>query len=131
MRPLRSNPMQLNATCGEPATPGSEPLGDLEPARELALAAILAGKPYNGVTALAGVSRVTLWRWMTGDPKFIARYNAGRRELVDQARAELLTLASSVVKVIRRTLEQGTGDGGYKNFLAAVKTLELLGCGGS
>jgi hypothetical protein len=36
-----------------------------------------------------------------------------------------------VTKVIRRTLEQGTGDGGYKNFLAAVKTLELLGCGGS
>jgi hypothetical protein len=122
--------MKPDATSGEPATPAPDQIGELEPSQELVLAALLAGKPYREVTSAGGVSRTTVWRWLTGDPRFIARYNAGRRELVEQAQSELLTLASSAVGVIRRTLEKGTGDGGYKNFLAAVKVLELLGCGG-
>jgi hypothetical protein len=39
--------MQLNATCGEPATPAPDQIGELEPLQELVLTAFLAGKPYR------------------------------------------------------------------------------------
>jgi hypothetical protein len=97
--------MQENATSGELTTLPPDRAEALEPAQERALAALLAGKPYGEAATAAGVHRATLWRWMTGDPRFMARYNAGRRELVDQARAELLTLGCAAIKAIRETLE--------------------------
>jgi hypothetical protein len=119
--------MKHNATSGEPATPDSDPIGDLEPAQELAMAALLAGKPYRAAAKAGGVNRVTLWRWLTGDPRFIAKFNMGRRELADQTRAELLNLGQSAIKAMRATLE--SGDPALR-FKAATKVLELLGCGG-
>jgi hypothetical protein len=57
----------------------------------------------------------------------MARYNAGRRELVDQARAELLALGQSAIKAIRETLD---GPDPALRYKAAEKTLELIGCDG-
>src|SRR5262249_30797675 len=119
-RPSRSDAMRRNATS--PATP--EHTEPLEPAQELALSALLAGKSYGEAATAAGCHRATLWRWVTGDPRFIARYNAGRRELVDRARAELLTLGQAAIRAIRETLE---GPDPALRFRAAVKTLALLG----
>jgi hypothetical protein len=61
--------MKPDATSGEPAAPDSDPIGELEPAQELALAALLAGKPHRDAAKAGGVNRVTLWRWLTGDPR--------------------------------------------------------------
>jgi hypothetical protein len=120
--------MQHDATPGELTTLPPDQAEALEPAQELALAALLAGKPLGEAAAAAGCHRATLWRWMTGDPRFMARYNAGRREMADQARTELLTLGQSAIKAIRETLE--SPDPALR-FKAAVKTLELIGCDGS
>jgi hypothetical protein len=119
--------MKHDATSGEPTTPGPDQIGELEPSQELVLAALLAGKPYSDVASAGRVSRTTVWRWLTGDPKFIARYNAGRRELADETRAGLLILGQSAITAIRETLE--SGDPALR-FKAATKVLELLGCDG-
>jgi hypothetical protein len=117
--------MQPNETSGN----GSAPLppDTLEPGQEIALAALLAGKPLGEAAAAASCHRSTLWRWLQADPAFMARYNRGRLELIDQARAELLTLAAKAVAVLRETLEAGDPS---MRFKAAVRTLELLGCDG-
>jgi hypothetical protein len=110
-----------------PATMTGDQAEALEPAQEVALAALLTGKPLGEAASAAGRHRSTLWRWLQTDPALIAAYNRGRRELADQARAELLTLGAEAVKAIREALE--SDDPGLR-FRAAVKTLELLGCDG-
>jgi hypothetical protein len=117
--------MQPNETSGNGSA--TLPPDTLEPGQEIALTALLAGKPLGEAAAAAGCHRSTLWRWLQADPAFMARYNRDRLELIDQARVELLTLAASAVKVIRETLEAGDPP---MRFKAAVKTLELLGCDG-
>jgi hypothetical protein len=109
-----------------PSTPEQADDDALDPSQELALAALLAGKTYGEAATAAGVHRGTVWRWLTGDPRFIARYNAGRREIADRARAGLLTLGQLAIKAVQEALE---GDDPALRFKAAVKTLELLGVG--
>ncbi len=123
--------MRRNKTPGGKSTPTPNQARALDPAQEIALAALLAGKPVTEAATVAGCHRSSVWRWLTDDPSFIAAYNLGRRELVDQNRAELLALGPAAVKVIRNMLEQGTGDGGFKDFQCACKVLEMIGCAGA
>ncbi len=118
--------MRQNATPGdELATLPPDQAEALEPAQEIALAALLAGQSASAAAEASGCHRSTLWRWIQTDPRFMARLYRGRHELAEQARAELLTLSSAAVRVLRETLENGESS---LRFKAAVKTLELLGC---
>src|SRR6516164_5845206 len=98
--------MQQNATPGdEPTTPAGDQAEALEPVQEIALTALLAGRPITEAAAVAGCHRSTVYRWLQDDSLFVARLNASRREIADQARAELLALGTAAVAAIRETLE--------------------------
>jgi len=68
----------------------------------------------------AGVSRMTLYRWMHKDANFIAAWNAWRRMQVKVARSRLLGLTNTAIDAVETSLTAGDGK-------LAVKVLERMG----
>jgi len=71
--------------------------------RELALAALLAEPTVEAAAVKAGVSPVTLWRWLQ-EPDFHEAYRDARRKVVSQAVSHLQNAATEAVEALRRNL---------------------------
>jgi hypothetical protein len=78
----------------------------LSGAQETALAALPAGGTFVKAAAEAGVSRVTVYRWVRDDPHFQAAYTAWQQEAAESARARLVKLADKAVDVVERALDR-------------------------
>ncbi len=76
----------------------------LTPKQEAALVALLAHGTVEGAYEAAGVSKVTMWRFMQ-DAAFQARYRAMRRQLVDAAIAQLQATCTRAVTVLCEVAE--------------------------
>lgn len=89
-------------------------------AQETALAALRAGGTFVRAAEEAGVSRVTVYRWVRDDPHFQAAYNAWQQEAAESARARLVKLADKAVDVVERAL-------GRNDEKVALKVLRGVG----
>jgi hypothetical protein len=77
--------------------------------QEKAIVLMGSGKSVTEAAAEAGVGRRTLYRWLKEDPKFIAAWNAWRREIGQSARARLLGVAAEAVEAVREAVRKGDG----------------------
>ena len=77
---------------------------DLTPKQTVAMPYIAANPSMTEAAKAAGISRVTLYRWMQ-DPSFRAELERIRRDAVDLAYAELRGLALKSVTAIAELLE--------------------------
>src|SRR5437868_847993 len=73
---------------------------NLTPNQVAALTALLAGRPVRAAAKAAGVDPATVHRWLN-DPDFRAAQQAGRRQLAQQALAQLQSITEEAVKVIK------------------------------
>jgi transposase len=80
---------------------------DLTPDRAHAIKVIVEGAELSEAAEVAGVDRETVRAWVYRDNEFIASMNQAKRERSDQLRAEVLSLASDAVKVIRELVRGG------------------------
>ena len=101
----------------------------LERKQELAIVALLR-EPTVGETAKAtGISEITLWRWMQ-QPEFTERYRAARRQVLEQAIAQLQQASGEAVETLRRNLTCTVASVEVRAALAiidqAVKGAEVL-----
>ena len=96
---------------------------------DLALAALLSEKTIALAAAKAGIGETTLLRWLA-DPAFKARYREARRQVVEQAVAQLQRAASVAVSALSRNLTCGNPSvevGAARTILdQAIKGLELV-----
>lgn len=81
--------------------------GGLSGTQETALDALRGGATFASAAQAAGVTRVTVYRWLRGDPHFRAAYNAWQQEVAESARARLVKLADMAVDVVEKALRRG------------------------
>ncbi|HZL33841.1 MAG TPA: helix-turn-helix domain-containing protein [Tepidisphaeraceae bacterium] len=89
-----------------PAAPEALPaaFAELSAAQTLALSALTAGRSATAAARKAGVSRMTIYRWQTHNPRFIATLNAGRRQALASARRRLLAMSDDAVTAVESSL---------------------------
>jgi hypothetical protein len=73
---------------------------------EAAIAALLSESTIALAAAKAGISESTMLRWLA-DPSFQARYRASRRQVVEQAVAQLQRGTSEAVETLKRNFTSG------------------------
>lgn len=72
-------------------------LSKLTPPQAKALRELLAGARTQEAADAAGVDRVTLYRWRTQDPQFMAALSAWRNETHEHAMDQFLALSEASV----------------------------------
>jgi hypothetical protein len=112
-----SNDLKQIATLA----PGVLP-DELSPAQGQALAELLQGRPVTVAAKAANVSRVTVWRWRTEHPAFIAAYNSLQAEMLASTRQSLLMQASLATATMRRLMTRRSVPDSVK-FAAAAFVL--------
>ena len=78
----------------------------LERKQEQAIVALLEQPTVEDAARVAGVSPVTLWRWMR-QPDFRERYRAARRDVLEHAVARLQRATGDAVETLTRNLSCG------------------------
>src|SRR3954449_132082 len=73
---------------------------------EAAITALLTCPTIEAAAAQTGVSPATLRRWLA-EPSFQARFRSARRQVVEQAIAQLQQGTSEAVAALRRNLQCG------------------------
>lgn len=101
----------------------------LSGAQEVALAALRGGGTFVRAAQEAGVSRMTVYRWLRGNPHFRAAFNAWQQEATESARARLVKLADQAVDVVERALGRDDEKVALK-VLRGVGVLRKRGGGG-
>ncbi len=71
--------------------------------QELAVASLLSTSTIKDAAKAAGVSEVTLWRWLQ-DADFSTHYRAARRQVVERAVSELQAATGEAVEALKRNL---------------------------
>ena len=95
---------------------------ELTIAQQAAIEALRSGCSFVRAAEGAGVSRVTLYRWVRGDAAFRAAYNAWQAEMADSARARLLKLTDQAVDVVEAALRRSD----EKTAVQMLKDLGVL-----
>lgn len=97
--------------------------------QEKALSALLTAPNIKTAAENAGVSDVTLWRWLK-DTDFAAEYGRLRREAVEQGLSQIQTATGEAVETLRKNLKCGNPtaeNAAAKTILEqAVKAVEIL-----
>src|SRR5258706_15259799 len=93
-----------------------------EAAQGKAMELISAGAGLREAAEGAGVSRMTLHRWMREDPAFVAAWNAWRAHARRAAASRLLGIADRAVQVVGEAIDGGDA----KLALAVVKGMGLM-----
>jgi hypothetical protein len=94
----------------------------LSPPQQKALNTLASGQTISASAEAAGVSRLTVYRWLKTDPDFVALYNAWREEAVMAARTRLLSLTDVAVTAVADAM----GKGDAKIALAVLKATGAL-----
>ncbi len=96
---------------------------------EQAIVALLTRPTVAEAAKACAVSEVTLWRWMQ-QPEFTERYRAARRQVLEQAIAQLQQASGEAVETLRRNLTCTVASVEVRAALAiidqAVKGAEVL-----
>ncbi len=88
--------------------------------QERALVALLDCGEIKEAAETAGITKVTLWRWLQS-PEFQSRYRAARRQLVETAIAQLQSDCTIAVRVLREVAEDKQAPASSR--VAAAKTI--------
>lgn len=88
--------------------------------QERALVALLDCGEIKEAAETAGITKVTLWRWLQS-PEFQSRYRAARRQLVETAIAQLQSDCTIAVRVLREVAEDEEAPASSR--VAAAKTI--------
>jgi hypothetical protein len=88
--------------------------------QEQALIALLDCGEIKQAAETAGVTKVTLWRWLQS-PDFQSRYRAARRQLVETAIAQLQSDCTIAVRVLREVAEDREAPASSR--VSAAKTI--------
>ena len=88
--------------------------------QEQALIALLDCGEIKRAAETAGVTKVTLWRWLQLSA-FQSRYRAARRQLVETAIAQLQSDCTVAVRVLREVAEDKQAPASSR--VAAAKTI--------
>jgi hypothetical protein len=75
--------------------------------QQQAIALLTAGKTRAAAAAAAGVSRMTLYRWLTEDPRFSAAFAAWQADVRATASAQLLAATHDAVATVTRAVRNG------------------------
>jgi hypothetical protein len=81
----------------------------LSPAQRTAIEKLTTGHTLIASATAAGVSRVTLYRWLKHDLTFLAAYNAWQHDAIATARARLLALTDTAVTTVQNSIVKGDG----------------------
>jgi hypothetical protein len=92
----------------------------LSPPQRTAIELLTSGKTLATAATAAGVSRMTLYRWLKADAAFSAAYNAWQKDILDTARARLLALSDLAVTTVAKSMALG-------NAQVAMKVLQSIG----
>jgi hypothetical protein len=97
--------------------------------QELTILALLQQPTIRAAAQAAGVSDVTLWRWLQ-QPEFRTRYRAARRQVVEGALASLQQATSEAAATLQRNLTCGVPSVEIRAAAAileqAVRAIELV-----
>jgi len=104
------------------ATDERQEPGELSPAQEQVLTALLGGATVTTAAQAAGVDRTTVHRWLRSDFDFQAALNRARRELRDAMSSRLHDAAQRAVQTVCAAVEGGDA----KIAIALLKGLGLL-----
>ncbi len=88
--------------------------------QERALVALLDCGEIKQAAETAGVTKVTLWRWLQA-PDFQTRYRAARRQLVETAIAQLQSDCTTAARVLREVAEDRQAPASSR--VAAARTI--------
>jgi transposase-like protein len=81
----------------------SNEMKSLTPKQEKAIAALVSAATIKDAAEQAGVTTVTLWRWLQL-PEFAGAWRAARRQLVERAVSELQAATGEAVETLKRNL---------------------------
>lgn len=87
--------------------------------KRLAADALLNGAGVTDAATLAGVNRVSLWRWVKDDPAFNEALRAGADAALATAARRLKTGADAAVDTLLDVLENGAAPGAMARIRAA------------
>src|SRR5579872_1365044 len=79
----------------------------LTPAQRIAIERLSVGETVVDAARAAGVTRMTLHRWLKQDAEFVAAYNAWQEETLASARGRLLALADTAVTTVANAMRNG------------------------
>jgi AcrR family transcriptional regulator len=115
MQPARS-PIEPTASVSQ-----SDALAlSLTTPQRSAIDMITTGHTLAQSASAAGVSRMTLYRWLKGDAAFIAAFNAWQNDVLDTARGRVLALSDQAVTTLAKSITEGDAN-------LALKVLDKIG----
>ena len=85
-----------------------------------AIELLTSGHTLVAAATAAGVSRMTLYRWLQGDANFLAAFNAWQQDVLDTARGRVLALSDLAVNTIAKSMSGGDAK-------TALKVLQSMG----
>ena len=112
-----NNPAGQQETFCNPMNPLEQ---KLTAKQEQALIALLDCGEIKQAAETAGVTKVTLWRWLQSSA-FQSRYREARRQLVETAIAQLQSDCTVAVRVLREVAEDKQAPASSR--VAAAKTI--------
>jgi hypothetical protein len=92
----------------------------LSPPQRMAIQLLTSGQSLVAAATAAGVNRTTLYRWLKGDPAFVAAYNAWQKDVRDTARGKVLALSDLAITTIAKAMTRG-------DTRSALKILQATG----
>lgn len=101
-------------------------LSNLTPSQAKALRELLAGARTQEAADAAGVDRVTLYRWRTQDPQFMAALSAWRNETHEHAMDQMLALADASVCAVAHGIAECDSKLGLRVLKEINRTREKL-----
>lgn len=101
-------------------------LSKLTPQQAKALRELLAGARTQEAADAAGVDRVTLYRWRTQDPQFMAALSAWRNETYEHAMDQMLALADASVCAVAHGIAECDSKLGLRVLKEINRTREKL-----
>lgn len=87
--------------------PLSEEMMGLSPRQQLALQALMAGKNITRAAFAAGVTRQTVHKWKSSEPRFAGAMAAWQMNTMTAAQAQLLEGAEEAVQTIADAVSSG------------------------
>ena len=76
----------------------------LLPEQRTAIEKMLSGHTLVASATAAGVTRMTLYRWLHHDPKFQAAYNAWQLDAITGAQTKLLAMTNTAVNTVGQAI---------------------------
>src|ERR1041385_2962644 len=98
----------------------SKPDSAMTPKQERAIIALLSEPTMAGAATAAGISEVTLWRWLQ-DKGFRAVYMEARRAAVQRAIARMQSATCEAVETLRAVMNDQTSKGSER--VSAAKAI--------